>query len=164
MKFPILIIEDDQFMRDLTINALKDKYEVYAAQTLEEAKKVLKNKIIKLVLTDLNLDQENTFDFILNLRSSKHYSDIPIVVYSGQFDLTQKGHLLNKGVAGFIEKPLSLNELQIRIDNSIAHYSKVSRIKMNERKATPVVEEEKTSTIGEKVNIIRKSFYNTLFT
>ncbi|KXX70453.1 PleD family two-component system response regulator [Flammeovirga sp. SJP92] len=163
MKYPILIIEDDQFMRELTINTLKDKYEVFSAQTLDEAKQILKKELIKLVLTDLNLDQETTFDFILNLRKSPNYTDIPILVYSGQFDLAQKGELLNKGVAGFIEKPVSLNELQIRIDNSITHYAKICRIKMSKKKFVPVPE-EKTSSIGERVNLLRKNFYNTLFT
>ncbi|WP_082026565.1 PleD family two-component system response regulator [Flammeovirga sp. OC4] len=163
MKYPILVIEDDQFMRDLTINTLKDKYEVLSAQTLDEAKAILKSQFVKLVLTDLNLDQENTFDFIVKLRNSPNYSDIPILVYSGKFDLAQKGELLNNGIAGFIEKPVSLNELQIRIDNTIDHYSKVSSIKLNKE---DVVDnpEQKPNSIAGKASIFKKNFYNILFT
>ncbi|MBD0401424.1 PleD family two-component system response regulator [Flammeovirga sp. EKP202] len=163
MKYPILVIEDDQFMRDLTINTLKDKYEVLSAQTLNEAKAILKSQFVKLVLTDLNLDQENTFDFIVKLRNTPHYSDIPILVYSGQFDLAQKGELLNNGIAGFIEKPVSLKELQIRIDNTIDHYSKVKRIKLSKEDIVPLPE-EKTNPITGKGSVFKKSFYNILFT
>lgn len=163
MKLPILIIEDDKFMLDLTSSALESSYKIFKAQSINEANDIIKKNIIRLVLTDINLGDENSCDFINDLRESETTTDIPIVVYSGVADKNIKSSLLKNGIAGFIEKPISLAELEIRIEKSLVHFSNVCRNKMTQKVPQENIEIKTRTSLSGRFSLMIQSFANSIF-
>ena len=90
----ILVVEDDQFLRDLIVRKLEDEsFEVLQAVDGEEGLRDAKENKPDMVLLDLILPGIDGFEVLRNMKSDKEISDIPIIILSnlGQRDDIEQG-------------------------------------------------------------------------
>ncbi len=64
-----------------------------------------------IILLDLNLPQISGFDVLGRIANSDELFDIPVIIVSGIYDEATKSRAHSLGAAGFIEKPVNLDEL-----------------------------------------------------
>ena len=112
MNRNILIIEDDKKLNEGMRLALKnDDYDFFQCQTLKEARAVLKDKNIALILLDVNLPDGNGIEFVKEIRN---YSQVPVIlitVNNMELDIVSG---LEAGANDYITKPFSLMVLRAR--------------------------------------------------
>lgn len=112
MALHILIIEDDKKLNDGIRLALKNEsYLFHQCQTLSEARKVLANTQISLILLDINLPDGNGIDFVKEIRLHIHTPIILITVNNDELDIVTG---LEAGANDYITKPFGLMELRAR--------------------------------------------------
>lgn len=90
----VLIIEDDQFLRDLIVRKLEDEgFNVLQAIEGEEGLRVFREKKPDLVLLDLILPGMDGFEVLKQAKGDKNILDIPILILSnlGQRDDIERG-------------------------------------------------------------------------
>ena len=112
----VLIVDDDREM----LLALKDgfsKYEdtfsVLIAEDGTVAVKILKEKTVSLVVTDLKMPQMDGFALLTYIM--ENYPDIPVIIITG-YSTPEMERLARKGGAvGYIAKPFMLEDLAKRI-------------------------------------------------
>lgn len=110
----ILVIEDDQSMRQLTEDILGDEdHEVFTAVTAREAFEILKTKPIEFIVTDLMLPDVSGLDLLYQLRQTK----LPVTIITGlSKDVVIEELLSQLGIAGVLQKPFTPDTLLGVID------------------------------------------------
>jgi len=108
----ILIVDDNQEMRDLVSRLLKkDGYRVSAAADGRAMKKVLADSRISLILLDLMLPGDDGLTLCRELRAE---SDIPIIMVTAKGDEIDRVLGLEMGADDYLAKPFSSRELLAR--------------------------------------------------
>ena len=108
----ILVVEDDQMVRNLTTRVLiKKGYNVIEAENGEQALDIMTNHpdVIHLVLTDVIMPKTSGREVALG--ASKLRPDAKVIFMSGYIDDTVFRHGVIEHGANFIEKPFSPDQL-----------------------------------------------------
>ena len=109
-----LVVEDDDTMRHLVANYLRD-HDIQAVSTSrrDEVNGLLARSQPDLVVLDLRLGQEDGLDLLREIRAQ---SDVPIIITTGQRrDEIDRVVGLELGADDYITKPFGLRELLARI-------------------------------------------------
>ncbi|WP_369793892.1 two-component regulator propeller domain-containing protein [Prevotella sp. 10(H)] len=107
----ILIAEDNKEMLNFIADRLKEQFIVEKALNGKEAMKILEEKNIDLVLTDIMMPEMDGFELCKNIKTNLEYSHIPVVLLTAKNDFKSKIHGLEMGADAYIEKPFSFNYL-----------------------------------------------------
>ncbi len=108
----VLIVDDDFGIRDYLTQILQDEgYHVAGAANGLEALDYLKAKPQEpcVILLDLTMPIMNGWDFRAAQRQEPKLDLVPVVVLTADGAAAQKAAAL--GVAGFLQKPVSVNTL-----------------------------------------------------
>lgn len=106
----LLLLEDsDEFIENIVSLFNMFVKKTFIAKDIDSAIKILKKENIDIIISDINLKNENGLDFIHKIRESDQ--QIPIVVLSGYKD----EHLLFKAMTlnltGYLIKPVNFKSL-----------------------------------------------------
>ena len=109
---PILIVEDDDDIRETLVAVLSDEgHEIMAAADGAEALDILRQALLlpRLILLDLMMPVMNAWDFREELLKTEQLRVIPIVLLSGDARVVDKS--VGLGAAAALLKPISLAQL-----------------------------------------------------
>ena len=110
----ILVVEDDRILCDGIEFALKkDNYLVYKSYTIKEARKIIINNNIDLILLDINLPDGNGIDFCVEIR--KNYS-CPIVFFTANDTEADMVEGFKAGCDDYISKPFSTKVIKYKLN------------------------------------------------
>lgn len=120
MKKKILIIEDDRSLNQGIAMALRrEEYHFLQCYTFSEARKILKEDKLDMILLDINLPDGNGFEFLKELREN---SDIPVIIITANDMEIDEVMGLELGADDYISKPFSLMVLRARIEKVLKRY------------------------------------------
>lgn len=106
----ILVVEDEQIIREGIRTILSTEFNVYTASDLHTAKNLLAQQNFQLVLLDIMLPDGNGLDFY------KHYTNFPPVVFLSALDDDMTIlNSFNLGSIDYITKPFRLPILLAKI-------------------------------------------------
>jgi two-component system KDP operon response regulator KdpE len=109
----VLVVDDEpQIVRALSINLRARKYEVHAAATGAEALVLAAKHPPDVVLLDLGLPDLDGVEVIEGLRG---WSNAPIIVLSGRIGGADKVAALDAGADDYVTKPFGMAELMARM-------------------------------------------------
>jgi two-component system, chemotaxis family, chemotaxis protein CheY len=118
----ILVVDDEaQVRKPISIMLAKDGYEVVEAQDGEEAIKALRSGdnplMVDTVLCDIRMPNINGKEAIAYFRSQ--FPGVPIVVMTGYPDVELAVSLMRQGVRDYLIKPVTKDELLSVIRRSV---------------------------------------------
>lgn len=126
----ILVVEDVPEVSELLCEDLKDVgfcSETFQARSLKDATVILEeNSNIQCVLIDLTLPDGSGLDLVKKLRASEFYHDKPIVMISGNDDVTDILDAVREGVNDYIVKPWNKGELKEKIGYVLVKHERVT--------------------------------------
>jgi DNA-binding response OmpR family regulator len=114
-KKKIVLAEDNSVLSLLLKFRLeKDGHHLFVAKNGKEAIEFIENDEPDIILTDVMMDYFSGLEIISHVRNQLK-SSVPILVFSssGQEEMVLKA--FNLGANDFMSKPLSPNELSIRV-------------------------------------------------
>lgn len=101
----ILIVEDDQFLRNLCIRKLqKEKFNVLYAVDGEEGLRKIQEEKPDLVLLDILLPGLNGFDVVMAAKNNPDLNNIPIILLSNLGDKSDVNKGLSLGANDYLIK------------------------------------------------------------
>ncbi|MDD5020112.1 MAG: response regulator [Candidatus Omnitrophica bacterium] len=120
-KKTILVVDDDPDIVDIIAICLKDNnLSPEKAYNGQEALEKVKSGNINLILLDINMPGMNGFEVIKHLKGDPKTCDIPVVVLTGTYiSDDDKRHGLTLGVAKYLTKPFSADDLVKEIKGSL---------------------------------------------
>ena len=109
----VLVVDDEPEFRRIVREVLSG-YAVTEAENGQQALNVLREEKIDLVITDIRMPEMDGFGLLENVRGQ--FPSIPVLATSGYVDAQE---LQASGFDGFIEKPVSLDELQKIVEDTL---------------------------------------------
>ncbi|GJQ48043.1 putative DNA-binding response regulator in two-component system [Candidatus Kuenenia stuttgartiensis] len=117
-KEKILIIDDDASILEVLQMRLKALgYSVSIAKDGDEAKTVLFQNKINLVLVDLRLSEENGIELMRDI--IKNYPKLPIIIITAHGSIESAVEAMRRGAYSYIAKPFRNDDLAMQIKNAL---------------------------------------------
>ena len=107
----ILVVEDNVEMLSFITGELRKHFVIERALNGTEALKVMEEKNIALILTDVMMPGMDGFELCQSIKNNLNYSHVPIVLLTAKNDLNSKIHGLEMGADAYIEKPFAMSHL-----------------------------------------------------
>ena len=147
MEAKILIIDDEQAIRNLLVRYLGDSgYDCHTAESVESAKKALASNTFDLLLCDLTMPGESGLELIRHAK--EHYPQTGRIMITGISVPETASEIMTVGVYGYILKPTSKDMVLITVENALRHLR--LDLHMNAYK----VELEKSISERAKINLV----------
>ena|SRR5450432_3318224 len=127
MALNIMIVDDSPLMRSFICKVLAltglEVGEVCEAEDGEVALKLLRERWMDLILTDINMPRMNGEEFVRNLDSDELLRTIPVIVVSTDSSTHRVQRLLALGAKGYVTKPFRPETLRDEVGKvlGVAH-------------------------------------------
>ena len=109
MRHSILIIDDEKSICTFLALALEDEFDVYTANSREEACRILKERKIHLALLDLLLGESNGLDILQEIKAK--YPETAVIMMTAYGDINTSVEAIKRGAFHYLCKPVNLEEL-----------------------------------------------------
>jgi len=128
-KGSILVVEDDfDISNMLRIYFSGQGYAVEVASKGGDALTATRKQLPNLIVLDINLPDMSGYDVCKELRTQTRTSHIPIIFLTQKDERSDKIVGLELGADDYVTKPFDIEELKLRIQNSIANAQKLAQI------------------------------------
>lgn len=115
MSAKILIVDDEQFVRDLLEKVLHRRgHEVVVVGDADQALKTLEGAEFDLLLTDVVMPGMDGFDLLRRVKSA--YPQIKVIVLTGYARKQSISDFLLYGADEYLSKPFQVHELISAVD------------------------------------------------
>jgi PleD family two-component response regulator len=127
-KGRILVVEDDfDIANMLRIYFSGQGFEVQVAPRGGDALAMTRKQLPELIVLDIMLPDMNGYDVCKELRQTTRTSHIPIIFLTQKDERSDKLIGLELGADDYITKPFDIEELKLRVQNSISAARKIAQ-------------------------------------
>jgi len=116
-RISILIVDDEEVIREFLSEVLSDDYDVSLAEDGDVAIKKISEHPFDLIITDLKMPRVSGDEVVKFARETR--PDVPVIIVSGYSTLYAVSQSVNHGACAFLSKPFSIAELTRTIDQSL---------------------------------------------
>ena len=129
-KFHILVVDDDDRIRELVKEYLDDNgFIVSTGNSAEEAKIRLQYFKFDLIVLDVMMPGQTGFELTQEIKKK---SNVPIILLTAKGEVENRIHGLELGADDYLGKPFEPKELLLRIKNIIKKSKKIDLNKINQ--------------------------------
>jgi CheY-like chemotaxis protein len=117
----ILVVDDQKSLRDLSRVVLEAKgYVVSTAETAQEALDILGKGGVDLILSDVNMPNEDGFDLIKKVRSNPDLELIPVIfLTASMWSAEGKQSALQHGAVKVIFRPIEIRAIITEVEECL---------------------------------------------
>ncbi len=111
----------DSYVRDLFAMGMilqRLDYDVYIANSGEDALKIVEAALPELIITELSLQQMSGLELLVHLRHKPATRNIPVIIHTAVGDQKKEEHCRASGCAAFLRKPAELDTLYSAIQQA----------------------------------------------
>ena len=112
----ILVVDDEQVMREFLADVLED-FNVDKAADGDEAIEKLKTDKYDLIITDMKMPRVSGEEVVKFAKET--YPDSKIIVISGYSSLFSVSNTLGYGVCAFLSKPFTIKQIRSEVEKSL---------------------------------------------
>ena len=109
MSFNVLIVDDSSSMRAIIKKTIKvsgfDVGEFLAAADGKEALRILTEKWVDVVLTDINMPKMSGIELITEMKQDELMRSIPVVMVTTEGSKKMMQEAMDLGARGYVKKP-----------------------------------------------------------
>lgn len=117
----ILLVDDEEDILEFLERILSPRYRILAAESGEEALKLLDEETVQLIISDVMMPDMDGFELCRHIKSNFEYSHIPVILLTAKNTIQSKIEGLELGADAYIEKPFSKEHLQAQISSLLAN-------------------------------------------
>ena len=142
-KPTVLIVEDNEDMRQFISYILSDNYNLIEAENGEEGFEVAKKHLPDVVISDVMMPKTDGFDLCQLLKTNVATNHIPVILLTAYALDEQKQVGFESGADAYISKPFNVKLLKTRVRKLIEN-----RKKIRESFSNFLLNETKQETLG----------------
>lgn len=116
----ILIVDDDNLVRDTLHELLSSSHECHTADRAEQALAYLDIESYDAVLTDISMPGLSGKELLLHVQA--RHSTTPVIVISGMANDEAARDILNLGAFAYFAKPFRLEDIEAAVDRAVARH------------------------------------------
>lgn len=126
MKHSILLVEDDDFIRENTMEILElSDFEVMAASDGIKGLELLRIKKPDLILCDILMPEMDGYEFFQAIQEDQSVSSIPFLFLTAYSERKDVEKALSMGAEDYIVKPFDSDDLVVLIKKYLPEMIKV---------------------------------------
>ena len=115
----ILVVDDDETIRDTLYELLSEQYDCQTAPTAEQALARLEVEDYDVVLTDISMPGLSGLELLGHVRQK--YPDTPVIIISGISDQEHAQGLIRLGAFEFLLKPFRIEVVEKSVKRALDH-------------------------------------------
>ncbi|MGN1220140.1 MAG: ATP-binding protein, partial [Candidatus Cryptobacteroides sp.] len=121
--YSVLIVEDDENMRNYLVSELGRHYDILPFSNAEDALAAMENLMPDLVVSDVMFgdDRMSGTDLCRRLRANDLWKTLPVILLTAVSSEDQVVEGFDAGANDYIGKPFNIHVLCTRIDNLLGH-------------------------------------------
>jgi two-component system response regulator PilR (NtrC family) len=123
----ILIVDDDESVRDVLYDLFSEEHLCHVAATAEQALAFIDEQPYDVVITDISMPGLSGLELLGHLRQTR--PGTPVIVVSGIGDRTHAEGLTRLGAFDFILKPFRLEDIEKSVGLALEHGRTLKRQK-----------------------------------
>lgn len=162
-EFMVLIVEDNNDMREFLKESLSENFRVMVASNGEEGLKFLNSEKPDLVVADVMMPVMNGFEMCNSIKSNLATSHIPVVLLTAKSGENSKITGIETGADDYINKPFNIDYLKLRVQKLIEKQKSIKKkyMLLNEIEPTKVeVESIEKDFLKEVKSMVEKHIDN----
>lgn len=140
----VLLVDDDETIRDTLYELLSEDYICQTAETAEKAFARLEADEYDVVLTDISMPGLSGLELLGHVRQK--FPDTPVIIISGIGDQEHAQGLIRLGAFDFLLKPFSLDVVEKSVSRAMDY-----RKRQAEAKALDDSDDQKTQAADWKI-------------
>ena len=112
----VLVVEDDPSLGEVIVTALRDEgMEARLAQDGDEAMRMVDQLSPSAMVLDLMMPKRDGFSVLRELRADGRIREMPVIVVTAMFGLSERNYATELGAADYVTKPFELDDLIDRV-------------------------------------------------
>jgi len=115
----ILIVDDDDAIRNTLYELLSEEYTCQTAETAEKAWARLEADSYDVVLTDISMPGLSGLELLGHIRQK--YAETPVIIISGIGDQEHARGLIKLGAFDFLLKPFTLEVVEKSVQRAVEY-------------------------------------------
>ncbi|HEY8188226.1 MAG TPA: response regulator [Pyrinomonadaceae bacterium] len=115
----VLVVDDDDTIRDTLYELLSEAYVCQTAATAEKALARLEGDVYDVVLTDISMPGLSGVELLGHIR--QRFSDTPVIIISGIDDREHAEGLIKLGAFDFLMKPFTLEGVEESVKRAVEY-------------------------------------------
>ena len=117
----MLVVEDDPDLGDTIVAFLKEEgLDAKLARDGDQAMRLLDQLNPSAMILDLMMPRRDGFSVLRELRADGRIGNLPVIVVTAIFGLSERLYATELGAADYVTKPFELDELLERVRNVLA--------------------------------------------
>ncbi len=125
--YKLLVVEDNLELLMLMQQLLKNTYRVYIARNGKEALKVINEKELDLIISDVMMPEMDGLELTRTVKADPNYNHLPIMLLTAKTQAEDEQQALQIGADEYLRKPFRLADLKLRIDNIIENRKRMQK-------------------------------------
>ena len=113
----VLIVDDEEFIRELLSNFLSTRYRCYTAASVEEAREMMETIPFNLIITDINMPGVSGLTLCKLVKNLE--KDTVVIVASGMTNINYAIESMQQGAFDYIVKPFDLSAVLLTVERAI---------------------------------------------
>lgn len=113
----ILIVDDDEAIRETLYDLLSERYECQTASMAEEALRYLAAQSYDAVLTDISMPGLTGLELLQRVQQGN--SRTPVILISGKGSEQDSDSLIGMGAFAYVTKPFSLDQIELIVERAV---------------------------------------------
>jgi len=147
-RYTVLVVEDNDELRDFIVQSLQDTYQVLESENGLKGWAVATENVPDIIVSDVTMPELNGFELCLKLKQSETTNHIPVIMLTAMASHVHQVDGLEAGADVYITKPFSIQVLALSIRNLLQgredlKQKYIRQIMLNPRKLETASPEEK---------------------
>ncbi len=152
LKFKVLVVEDNQELREYMHDKLQKDFTVFIANNGEEGFELAKDVNPDIIISDFKMPKLDGVELTKLLKKDAETSHIPIILLTAKSSISSKIEGIDSGVDDYITKPFNMEYLVRRIQNIIIQRKQLKEIYAKD----PGLKPEKLTVSNEDQKFLNK--------
>ena len=117
----VLVVEDDPDLGETIVTFLKEEgLDAKLARDGDQAMRLVDQLSPAAMILDLMMPRRDGFSVLRELRADGRIANLPVIVVTAIFGLSERLYATELGAADYVTKPFELDELLERVRNVLA--------------------------------------------
>lgn len=128
----VLVIDDEQDIREIVSQILSERYQVFLAQNAEDGIACAHEVNPSVVLLDMRMPGISGIEACRRLREDARTRNIPVVMLTGMDDVDQRIAAFDAGADDFVSKPFLPEELLARVSSKMRRRKEIFELTVSD--------------------------------
>ena len=115
LRMKILVVEDNEYLREFLKSALEPQFQVYLAEDGQQGWEAIQKQNLDLVVSDIIMPNMDGFELCKKIKSTYETSHLPVILLTALAGKAEQLQGLGFGADDYLTKPFDVSILQQRI-------------------------------------------------